>query len=622
MAIKELQTRITLKYDSYTNWSNDSVTDQGANLVLLKGEIGICEIPSGNNQATTAPTVLFKVGDGTTPFKNLKWASALAADVYSWAKASDVIVDGKTIKFVDGAVDATGNKVDKVITLNFATPEEVEEITDDLASRISALEGKFNDSDDGSVQNQINALDDRLDIIEGDGDGSINKALADAKAYTDVELGNYVSGVEGEEGYVAASGIRAEIATAEADAKSYADGIVATEKEAREAADSALADRIDAIVGTEGVEGTLAAGDKATLEAAKDYADGLAGNYDAAGSAATAEANAKTYTDEQLTVLTTTGKVKVNEEAIAAMDAAYKAADEALEDKIDDLETRIGNVTNVMNFRGAVDAEGDITDPVQGDVITIKGTGVEKVYSDGAWIEIGTASASDAAIALLQGRMDTAESDIDKLEKADEDLAAEDTAIKGRLDVIEGTGVGSIKKAQADAEATAKSYTDGRETVIRSELKTAYEAYADGKASAAETAAKSYADGIVATEKGAREAADSALDNRMTTAEGNIVTLQSIVNSGEGKTIRDDVTALQTLTGDNGAIRQEIAAVAKSVLDLANGQVTTNKTNIEDHETRIAAIEGDYLKQADAYIFNCGSSTTVTHVLPKTEPEA
>ena len=82
MAIKELQTRIALKYDSFKNW-------QESDLVLLPGELGICTIgttaETGKDEATTNPTVLFKVGDGTTPAKNLKWASALAADVYNWA---------------------------------------------------------------------------------------------------------------------------------------------------------------------------------------------------------------------------------------------------------------------------------------------------------------------------------------------------------------------------------------------------------------------------------------------------------------------------------------------------------------------------------------------------------
>ena len=88
MATKNLNTRIKLKYDSYENWSNESVANKGANLVLLEGVIGVAYIPNNVDPIHNAPTVLFKVGDGTTPFKTLNWASGLAADVYSWAKAA------------------------------------------------------------------------------------------------------------------------------------------------------------------------------------------------------------------------------------------------------------------------------------------------------------------------------------------------------------------------------------------------------------------------------------------------------------------------------------------------------------------------------------------------------
>lgn len=85
-----LNTRFKLKYDTYANWTLDTVKTQtektNANLVLLEGEIGICALESPDQGAQTAPTVLFKVGDGINSFKNLKWASALAADVFDWAK--------------------------------------------------------------------------------------------------------------------------------------------------------------------------------------------------------------------------------------------------------------------------------------------------------------------------------------------------------------------------------------------------------------------------------------------------------------------------------------------------------------------------------------------------------
>ena len=85
MAEKTLKTRIKLRYDSYTNWTTK-------NPVLLAGEIAVTTIASGATQtvnSVTPPQVLLKVGDGTTAYNSLPWASGLAADVHSWAKAAN-----------------------------------------------------------------------------------------------------------------------------------------------------------------------------------------------------------------------------------------------------------------------------------------------------------------------------------------------------------------------------------------------------------------------------------------------------------------------------------------------------------------------------------------------------
>lgn len=128
MAEKILDTRIQLKYDSYANWSNTQLGDgKGAKFILKKGEVGYCEIPSGSAVATTAPTVLFKVGDGTHTFAELKWASALAADVHDWAKKTEEefkewvktlvpieVIDNGTGKFVTDVTatnDANGHHI-------------------------------------------------------------------------------------------------------------------------------------------------------------------------------------------------------------------------------------------------------------------------------------------------------------------------------------------------------------------------------------------------------------------------------------------------------------------------------------------------------------------------------
>lgn len=87
--MKSLNTRIKLKYDSYSNWTSKNPT-------LLEGEVAIATIPAGTNvptgDSTTMqhlPNVVIKVGDGKTEYNLLPFLSALAADVYAWAKAPE-----------------------------------------------------------------------------------------------------------------------------------------------------------------------------------------------------------------------------------------------------------------------------------------------------------------------------------------------------------------------------------------------------------------------------------------------------------------------------------------------------------------------------------------------------
>lgn len=90
MATKTLNTRIQLKYDTLANWQSEAEAGKGALLVLKRGELGIVEIPTGSTaEQTTPPAILFKVGDGVKKFKELPWTSALAADVYAWAKKAN-----------------------------------------------------------------------------------------------------------------------------------------------------------------------------------------------------------------------------------------------------------------------------------------------------------------------------------------------------------------------------------------------------------------------------------------------------------------------------------------------------------------------------------------------------
>lgn len=68
-------TRISLKYDTYAAWT-------AANPKLLKGEIAVVVVPAETGAVASEPAILFKVGDGTSLFNALPFASGLAGDVY------------------------------------------------------------------------------------------------------------------------------------------------------------------------------------------------------------------------------------------------------------------------------------------------------------------------------------------------------------------------------------------------------------------------------------------------------------------------------------------------------------------------------------------------------------
>lgn len=111
---KILNARIKLKYDEYTNWS------AAANQFKLEaGEVAVTSVPNAIDPVRNAPTIMFKVGDGTKTYNQLGWASALAADVYPWAKADKApvvnITAGSDIVHInkDDATNVYSISVDK-----------------------------------------------------------------------------------------------------------------------------------------------------------------------------------------------------------------------------------------------------------------------------------------------------------------------------------------------------------------------------------------------------------------------------------------------------------------------------------------------------------------------------
>ena len=88
MAENVLETRILLRYGTYSQWMN-------SNVILKLGEAAICAFPndraidalSTTTPQHTPPAIGMKIGDGHSYFYELPWVQGVAADVYNWAKS-------------------------------------------------------------------------------------------------------------------------------------------------------------------------------------------------------------------------------------------------------------------------------------------------------------------------------------------------------------------------------------------------------------------------------------------------------------------------------------------------------------------------------------------------------
>ena len=199
MAEHTLNTRILLKYDSYANWTKN-------NPVLKAGEMAIATVANIEaNKATgfqNLPNVVLKVGDGTSHYNDLKFVSALAADVYEWAKAASKPEYGykeitgleAELARVSAAAD-TDTQYDLVATdatnykyeLRSKEKSAVEwtKVADldlsGIVSRVAALEGKFAGMTEATVVAHVAAEIAKLDSDgQTAGQGEIISAVSEA----------------------------------------------------------------------------------------------------------------------------------------------------------------------------------------------------------------------------------------------------------------------------------------------------------------------------------------------------------------------------------------------------------------------------------------------------------
>lgn len=181
---------------------------------------------------------------------------------------------------------------------------------------------------------------------------------------------------------------------------------------------------------------------------AKDYADKLATNYDEAGAAATALADAKLYADGKDAAIQ--AAQKAGDDAAAAAGVAQAAADKAQGD-VDTLKGYVGTFTHdtaksVVEYinaktdgiatSGNLEALAGRVTAVEGDVSTIKGDylkAADKTALEGQISAVSTAV--DTEKARAEGIESGLRTDVDAI-KGDYLKAADKTTLQNNIDAV------------------------------------------------------------------------------------------------------------------------------------------------------------------------------------------
>ena len=446
---KVFQTRIQLKYDTYKNWSTN-------NPVLKAGEMAIATVAAGEQSMTNLPNIVLKVGDGTSHYNDLKFVSALAADVHGWAKAetkpvydaseitglqkfitdnSDfdtdtqyrlVAVSGATYKYqlqsrtyANGAWGEWANVDDQIIDFSGADTR-----LKSLEDTVAGLTG-----DSGGIQDAITAAINGLDSTKNQAAG------ADGLALEVVQENGVITGISGSiaagtyDAAGAAQAVKNELNPLITAAKAQADKGVADAAAAKKAADDASAKVTSSINSL-------------------DYSAYAAG-----------EATGTTVSFVG-TISETDGVIKAEKRDLVFASAYNPETNKAA--TVADITTAVAGLNGAMHYVGKKEKlPTDVSGYKAGDVIIV---GVKEYVFDGTkFDELGDEGAIGAALATLHSEStNTAGKTVKKVTQANGVVTVEyqDISINGtqvQVPKADGTEGTETLNARLDAIKTGAS---------------------------------------------------------------------------------------------------------------------------------------------------------------------
>lgn len=359
------------------------------------------------------------------------------------------------------------------------------------------------------------------------------------------------------------------------------------------------------------IKGVIAAGDTATLNSAKGYADSLASNYDAVGSANTALESAKAYAD---------GKDAAIQAAQSAAEAAASAASAAdgkavaAQGEVDALETYVGTFTHdtaksVVEYinaktdgiatSGNLEALGTRVTAVEGKVATIEGDYLKA--ADKTELE-GKITAVQTAVDTEKGRAEGIEAglrtDVDVI-KGDYLKAADKTELQGNINTVSAAverltnGVSAeeidgvndliqyVKDHGTEVSGMQKDISDNANAIagVAGRMDTA-----EGKITTLEGAVATKVEQSAYDEKiAALEGADSGLSGRIATLEGKFGgadgSVEDMIADAKAEAIE---AAASDAAGKDAALKTEIETAYKKYADEEDAKIESRVDALED----------------------------------------
>lgn len=557
MANTILQTRIQLKYDTYTNWQTN-------NPVLRKGELGIAEVPAETGATQGEPAVLIKVGDGTSNWKDLKYITGLAGDVYAWAKAA---------------------------TKPTYTANEISGLSNYISGQIKDTDTQYTIKLEGRTVKLFSKNKEDADF----GETPIASVTIPETTYT------LITGVTN--GTVKFNGTEVPVAglksAAYAEASAF-DGAGSAAAVLGKAADAASANTVY------GAKAAATAA-QATANAAMPKAGGTFTGAVTLSGAPTADLHAATkkYVDEAKASAVSTAAADATTKANAAKDAAAadatSKANQALTDAKAYADEKTAGLTGAMHYKGAVEAWPPTGAYVSGDVVLYGSK--EYVYDGKSWHELGDEGSHVLKTQKVNGH--ALSGDI-TLTAADVGAAtsADITSAIEALDVAAKGGAGKYIQSIQETNGKISAVEASMPTALKNPnaLTFGTKTY-DGSAAQTITAADL---GAITDISGKQDSL--TFDGTYNAATNKAATVSTVTNAINNLDVKD----------------AEVTGEVVSAVSETNGKITVTRRALIEADIPtigVAKVSGlakvatsgkiDDLTQTAYIIFDCGSSSTV-----------